>query len=49
MLPPPEMSMTQASMKQTAAVMMPHIVPFALHDCLNSALLNMVCILLFGK
>ena len=38
--PLPEISITHASIKHTATVIIVHIVPFALHDCLNSALLN---------
>ena len=47
MFPPPEMSITQASIKHTAKVIIAHIVPFALQDCLKSALLNIFFTLLF--
>ena len=36
-----------ANMKQTANVIIAHIVPFALQDCLKSALLNILLTLLF--
>ena len=46
MSPLPEISITQDSIKHTATVMMSHIVPFALQDCLNNDLLNMsICLL----
>ena len=43
--PLPEISITQDSIKHTATVIMSHIVPFALQDCLNNDLLNMsICL-----
>ena len=40
MLPLPEISITQASIKHTAKVIIDQLVPLALQDCLNKALLN---------